>query len=101
MAGLQVNAGAMNNNGNETVTNAEYFANEISSLRANVDGLMTLWRGLSANEFHKSFEAQAENLNRFSALLVELGEAISRGANILNRAEEDNAAAGARLFEEV
>lgn len=98
MAGLQVNAGAMNNNGNETVTNAEYFANEISSLRANVDGLMTLWRGLSANEFHKSFEAQAENLNRFSALLVELGEAISRGANILNRAEEDNAAAGARLF---
>ena len=49
MAGLQVNAGAMNNNGNETVTNAEYFANEISSLRANVDGLMTLWRGLSAN----------------------------------------------------
>ena len=98
MAGLQVNAGAMNNNGNETVTNAEYFANEISSLRTNVDGLMTLWRGLSANEFHKSFEAQAENLNRFSALLVELGEAISRGANILNRAEEDNAAAGARLF---
>lgn len=98
MAGLQVNAGAMNNNGNETVTNAEYFANEISSLRANVDGLMTLWRGLSANEFQKSFEAQAENLNRFSALLVELGEAISRGANILNRAEEDNAAAGARLF---
>lgn len=98
MAGLQVNAGAMNNNGNETVTNAEYFANEISSLRANVDGLMTLWRGLSANEFHKSFEAQAENLNRFSALLVELGEAISRGANILNKAEEDNAAAGARLF---
>ena len=98
MAGLQVNAGAMNNNGNETVTNAEYFANEISSLRANVDGLMTIWRGLSANEFHKSFEAQAENLNRFSALLVELGEAISRGANILNRAEEDNAAAGARLF---
>lgn len=98
MAGLQVNAGAMNNNGNETVTNAEYFANEISSLRTNVDGLMTLWRGLSANEFQKSFEAQAENLNRFSALLVELGEAISRGANILNRAEEDNAAAGARLF---
>lgn len=98
MAGLQVNTGAMNNNGNETVTNAEYFANEISSLRTNVDGLMTLWRGLSANEFQKSFEAQAENLNRFSALLVELGEAISRGANILNRAEEDNAAAGARLF---
>ena len=98
MAGLQANTGAMNNNGKETVANAEYFANEIGSLRTNVDGLMTLWRGLSANEFHKSFEAQAENLNRFSALLVELGEAISQGANILNRAEEDNAAAGSRLF---
>ena len=98
MAGLQANTGAMNNNGKETVANAEYFANEISSLRTNVDGLMTLWRGLSANEFHKSFEAQAENLNRFRALLNELGEAISQGANILNRTEEDNASAGAHLY---
>lgn len=97
MAGLQANTGAMNNNGNETVTNAEYFANEISNLKTNIDGLMTLWRGLSANEFHKSFEEQAENLNRFGVLLGELGEAIIKGADILNRAEEDNAAAGARL----
>ena len=59
---------------------------------------MTLWRGLSANEFQKSFEAQAENLNRFRALLNELGEAISQGANILNRTEEENASAGARLY---
>lgn len=98
MAGLQANTGAMNNNGKETVDNAELFANEISSLRTNVDGLMTLWRGLSANEFQKSFDAQAENLRRFSVLLSELGGAISQGAGILNRAEEDNAAAGARLL---
>lgn len=98
MAGLQANTGAMNTNGKDTVANAELFANEISSLRTNVDGLMTLWRGLSANEFQKSFEAQAENLNRFGALLNELGEAISQGANILNRTEEDNASAGAHLY---
>lgn len=98
MAGLQANTGAMNTNGKDTVANAELFANEISSLRTNVDGLMTLWRGLSANEFQKSFEAQAENLNRFRALLNELGEAISQGANILNRTEEENASAGARLY---
>ena len=98
MAGLQANTGAMNTNGKDTVANAELFANEISSLRTNVDGLMTLWRGLSANEFQKSFEAQAENLNKFRALLNELGEAISQGANILNRTEEDNASAGAHLY---
>lgn len=98
MAGLQANTGAMNTNGKDTVANAELFANEISSLRTNVDGLMTLWRGLSANEFQKSFEAQAENLNKFRALLNELGEAISQGANILNRTEEENASAGARLY---
>ena len=55
MAGLQANTGAMNTNGKDTVANAELFANEISSLRTNVDGLMNLWRGLSANEFQKSF----------------------------------------------
>ena len=74
MAGLQANTGAMNTNGKDTVAN------------------------LSANEFQKSFEAQAENLNRFRALLNELGEAISQGANILNRTEEENASAGARLY---
>lgn len=98
MSGLQVNTGAMNTNGKDTVANAELLANELSSLRTNIDGLMTLWRGLSANEFNKSFEAQAANFDRFRALLNDLGEAISRGANILNTTEEENASAGARLF---
>ena len=59
---------------------------------------MSIWRGLSANEFNKSYEVQAQNLNAFQQLLNDLGEAISRGANILNRTEEDNANAGAHLF---
>ena len=98
MSGLSVNTGAMDANGKQTVANAEEFANELANLRNNIDGLMTIWRGLSANEFNKSYEVQAQNLNAFQQLLNELGEAISRGANILNRTEEDNASAGAHLF---
>lgn len=98
MSGLQANTGGMNTNGKDTVANAELFSNELSSLRGNVEGLMTLWRGLSANEFNKSFVEQATNLERFRVLLSDLGEAISRGANILNATEEENASAGAHLF---
>ena len=98
MSGLSVNTGAMDANGKQTVANAEEFANELANLRNNIDGLMTIWRGLSANEFNKSYEVQAQNLNAFQQLLNELGVAISKGANILNRTEEDNASAGAHLF---
>ena len=97
MSGLSVNTGAMDANGKQTVAKEE-FANELANLRNNIDGLMTIWRGLSANEFNKSYEVQAQNLNAFQQLLNELGEAISKGANILNRTEEDNASAGAHLF---
>ena len=31
MAGLQVNTGAMNTNGKDTVANAEFLANELSN----------------------------------------------------------------------
>ena len=98
MTGLSVDTGAMDANGKQTVANAEEFANELANLRNNIDGLMTIWRGLSANEFNKSYEVQAQNLNAFQQLLNDLGEAISKGANILNRTEEDNASAGAHLF---
>ena len=98
MSGLHPDTAAMNNNGKETVTNAEYFSNELSSLRNNIDGLMTIWRGLSANEFNKSYEEQAQNLQAFQQLLNELGEGISQSASILNRTEEENATAGSNLF---
>ena len=98
MSGLHADTAAMNMNGKDTVANAEFFANELANLRSNIEGLMTIWRGLSANEFNKSYEAQAHNLQAFQQLLNELGEAISRSANILNQTEEDNAAAGGHLF---
>ena len=81
MTGLYANTSAMNNNGKDTVAQAEYFANELSSLRSN-----------------GSYEEQSRNLNNFQQLLNDLGEGISRSADILNRAEEENASAGSHLF---
>ena len=98
MSGLHADTGAMNANGRDTIANAEYFSNELGNLRNNIEGLMTIWRGLSANEFNKSYEEQAQNLEAFRQLLNELGEKITESANISNRTEEENASAGAHLF---
>ena len=98
MSGLHADTSAMNTNGKDTVANAEYFSNELSSLRNNVDGLMAIWRGISATEFNNSYQEQAQNLQAFQQLLNELGEGISKSAQILNTTEEENAAAGANLF---
>ncbi len=98
MSGLHADTAGMNTNGKDTVANAEYFSNELSSLRNNVEGLMSIWRGLSATEFNNSYQEQAQNLQAFQQLLNELGEGVSTAANILNRTEEENANAGAHLF---
>ena len=98
MSGLHADTAAMNTNGKDTVANAEYFSNELSSLHNNVDGLMSIWRGISATEFNNSYQEQAQNLQAFQQLLNELGESISKSAQILNTTEEENAAAGANLF---
>ena len=74
MSGLQANTGGMNNNGKQTVANSEYLQNELTSLRNNIDSLMGIWRGLSANEFNKSYEEQARNFDAFRQLLNDLGE---------------------------
>lgn len=98
MSGLYADTSAMNNNGKDTIANAEYLSNEISSLRSNIESLMGIWKGLSANEFNKSFNEQLQNLQSFQQLINDLGEAISKSAEILNRTEEENAAAGTSLF---
>lgn len=98
MSGLHVDTAAMDVNGRDTVANAEFFQNELSGLRSNVDSLMTIWRGISATEFNNSYLEQAANLDKFGCLLVDLGEAISKSASILNKTEEENASAGSHLF---
>ncbi len=96
--GLQANTGGMSSNGRDTVMNSEYLQNELSSLRNNIDSLMNIWKGLSAREFLNSYQEQAKNLDAFRVLLNDLGDAITKGADILNRTEEENASAGAHLF---
>lgn len=98
MSGIQANTAAMNQNGQQIIANAENYQNELASLRANVDSLMNMWKGVSATEFNQSFQEQANNLDEFGRLILELGESISRGANILSKAEEDNVSAGSHLF---
>ena len=98
MSGLHVDSGGMNNNGRTTVANAGYLQNELASLSHNMDGLMSIWKGLSANEFNQSYQQQAKTFNDFRQLLDELGEKISTASQILNRTEEENASAGSRLF---
>lgn len=98
MSGLHADTSAMNMNGKDTVANAEYFSNELASLRNNIEGLMSIWRGIAATEFNNSYEEQAKNLQAFQQLLNDLGESISVGAGILNDTEEENASAGAHLF---
>ena len=68
MSGLHADTGSMNTRGKETVSNAELFENEIGSLNNNIAELMTIWRGLSANEFKDSFLEQHENLEKFSKM---------------------------------
>ena len=98
MSGLHVDAAAMNMNGRETVAAAEDFGRELASLRNNVEGLMSVWSGLSASEFNKNYERQAQNLQGVQQLLTELGMAISKSASILSQTEEDNATTGRNLF---
>lgn len=96
--GLQVKTGDMDSNGRNTVMNASYLQNELVSLSHNIDSLMGIWRGISADQFRQSYEQQAKNFNEFQKLLNDLGEAISSAAGILNSTEEENASKGARLF---
>ena len=98
MSGLHADTGAINANGKDTVANAEYYQNELASLRSNVENLMSIWRGKASTEFNNTYEEQDENFKQFQQLLNDLGEKISQAANTLNTTEEENASAASRLF---
>ena len=98
MSGLSANTGGMNENGRTTVSNAGYLQTELTSLARNVESLMGIWKGASASAFNQSFQEQSRNFEAFRLLLNDLGEAVTKAADILNRTEEENASAGARLF---
>lgn len=98
MSGLHVDAGSMNTQGMNTISNAETFASEINNLSGNVDSLMSIWRGLAATTFKGQVDEQIVNLNQFKELLNLLGEKITQGARHFDETEEENASAAANLF---
>lgn len=95
--GLHADTRAIDSRGKATVTSAEDFGGEINSLGNQIDYLMSIWKGLSAEEFKKAYQEQAANLKKFQKLLEDLGAAISSGAGTLSRAEEENISAASRL----
>lgn len=98
MSGLHVDAGSMNSQGLNTISNAESFANEISNLSSNVDSLMSIWRGMAASTFKEAVDEQIINLNSFRELLTLLGEKITEGARHFDETEEENASMASNLF---
>ena len=98
MSGLHVDAGSMNSQGLNTISNAESFANEISNLGSNVDSLMSIWRGMAATTFKEAVDEQIINLNSFRELLSLLGEKITECARHFDETEEENASMASNLF---
>lgn len=98
MSGLHVDPESMNSQGLNTVDNAESFANEIHNLSTNVESLMSIWKGVSANSFKEATDSQVVNLNSFRELLTVLGEKISEGAHNFDDTEQQNASAAKNLF---
>ena len=98
MSGLHVDAGTMNSQGMNTIASADELNSQINSLNENVENLMTIWRGLSANQFKQVVDSQIVNLKNFQELLNELGQRIVQGAKHFDQTEEENASRAATLF---
>lgn len=98
MSGLHVDASNMNNQGVNTVNNSEHLGDEIGALKANVENLMTIWRGPAASEFNGVVNEQIDNLLEFRYLLNNVGEKISEGARYFSDVEEENTTLASHLF---
>lgn len=96
--GLHAITADMTKNGTDTVEHASDFLTELNSLNTNIEGLRAIWRGSAADDFYQSYESQANSLKQFQVLLDDLGVAIGKSADILIKTEEENASAGANLF---
>ncbi len=98
MSGLHVDAGNMNSQGMNTIASSEDLNSQINSLNSNVENLMTIWRGLSANQFKMVVDDQIVNLRDFQELLNLLGQKITQGARQFDDTEQENANRAAGLF---
>ena len=98
MSGLHVYAGNMNSQWMNTIASSEDLNSQINSLNSNVENLMTIWRGLSANQFKMVVDDQIVNLRDFQEFLNLLGQKITQGARQFDDTEQENANRAAGLF---
>lgn len=98
MNGIHVDSELMREKGIGTVKSAEDLEAQVNSLKANMDELMTIWKGPAAEGFQTAVNEQVSNLNQFKELLNTLGEKIIDGANRFNETEEANANQASKLF---
>lgn len=98
MTGLHVDSDDFRTQGNNTITNAEEFDNEIGNLQSKVSELMTIWNGEAASTFNTEVEKQITNLREFKSILTILGETIVEGSKRFASTEEENASQAKNLF---
>lgn len=98
MAGLRVNAEVMHSQGVSTMNLSQELGTQIENLNANIDSLMTIWKGASADQFRQATAPQIQNLRKFQELLDTLGQKIVDGAGRFDQVEQENVDRARNLF---
>lgn len=98
MAGLHVNAEVMHSQGVSTMNLSQELGTQIESLNANIDSLMTIWKGAAADQFRQATAPQIQNLRKFQELLDLLGQKIVDGAGRFDQVEQENVDRARNLF---
>lgn len=98
MAGLHVNAEVMHSQGMSTINLSQELGAQIESLNSNIESLMTIWKGVSSDQFRQAVQPQIQNLRKFQELLDSLGQRIIEGARRFDQVEQDNADRAKNLF---
>ncbi len=96
--GLHADTSSIYREGKNTINNSENFNNLISNLNNNVNELMNIWNGPSANIFKNETEKQINELKEFSSILNMMGQNIVKGSQMLDDAENQNIADAKRIF---
>ena len=99
--GILVNPAEMEDLGKNTLKLSEDLKGQIDELTNNKDNLMSIWMGDAASAFDASVVAQLTNLDKFKALIEEMGNRIVKGSGTFNDNEEENTNTAKRLFNDI
>ena len=96
--GLHAETESIYQEGNNTINNSENFSNLIMNLNDNVNELMGIWNGPSANIFKSECDRQIVELREFNNILNTKGQNIVKGSQMLDDAENQNISDAKKLF---